>query len=99
MSVVIAIAVPLLVSVCALRVLAGKDSFDNNLRFQLIIGGSYLLGLAIYALILNMSMTPEALQNTLLAIVMMCLAVTIATGGAAVLALDANTTIKSITTK
>jgi hypothetical protein len=87
---------PLSVSICTFQAIANKDSVQNYTLLSLIFGGSYLVGILGYVFLLVLYPSDSdrmSLLYALMFIVMFCFASTIAAGGVASLALDANTTV------
>jgi hypothetical protein len=87
---------PFSLSVSAYTAIANKDTVQNYTLLSLIFFGSYLTGLIGYVLLLILYPLQDermTLMYTVLFVIMFCFAITVAAGGVASLALDANTTV------
>jgi hypothetical protein len=93
-TVVALFVLPLVVSILTLRAVVNKDSYQNYNILSLVITASYLVGVGLYLVILRSGMDADALLTTLLALVMICVGVLVATGGAATLAWDAESSLR-----
>jgi hypothetical protein len=85
---------PFVVSILTLRSVVNKDSAQNYTILSLIISGSYIVGLVLYLLLINADLSSDALQTTLLSLIMLCTAVLVTTGGAMTLAWDAESSTR-----
>jgi hypothetical protein len=98
-----AVSLPLVLSICTFQSVANKDSVNNYTIVWLIFGASYLIGIVSYALIIESGIqktNPSQLMYLLLFIVMACFAISVGSGGVAVLSMDAVSSVsKSVQSK